>query len=128
MIEESTGGSFVDVAENLDIMGVFVRFIALAFIIAAILAIVFIFLGGIWFILSGGNEEKIKQAISTIRYSIIGLVFAIGAIFVVGVIAKFLGVSDTVYFIKYSEIIETIRSITQGLSSNGSSQGIERLE
>ena len=128
MLEETDSGSLVDVAENLDVMEVFIRFVAIAFIVAGILAIVFIFFGGVSFILSGGNEEKIKQAISTIRYSIIGLIFSVGAIFLVGVLAKFLGVSDTINFLKYSEIIETIRSITDGFSSDGGSTGIERLE
>ena len=75
--------SIVEVAENLDLMEMFVRLVAVAFIVAGVLAVVFIFFGGISFILSGGNEDKIKQAISTIRYSIIGLVFSVGAIFVV---------------------------------------------
>lgn len=130
MIEEevATDGSLVDVAENLDIMEVFIRFVAIAFIAAGILAVVFIFFGGISFILSGGNEEKIKQAISTIRYSIIGLIACVLAIFVVGVLAKFLGVSETINFLKYSEITEAIRAITQSFGADSGSQGIERLE
>ena len=129
MIEDTVpNGSIVEVAENLDIIEVFVRFVAIAFIIAGVLAIVFIFFGGISFILSGGNEEKIKQAISTIRYSIIGLIACVLAIFVVGVLSKFLGISETVNFLKYSEIIETIKSITQSFDTGGGDQGIERLE
>jgi|SRR3990167_3727109 len=129
MIEDvAPNGSIVEVAENLDIIEVFVRFVAIAFIIAGVLAIVFIFFGGISFILSGGNEEKIKQAISTIRYSIIGLIACVLAIFVVGVLSKFLGISETVNFLKYSEIIETIKSITQSFDTGGGDQGIERLE
>lgn len=128
MLDDSPNGSLVDVAENLDIMEVFIRFVAIAFIVAGILAVVFIFFGGISFILSGGNEEKIKQAISTIRYSVIGLIFAVGAIFVVGVLAKFLGVSDTINFLKYSQIVETIQSITQSFGADTGNTGIERLE
>lgn len=126
-MDETAPTSIIDVAENLDILEVFIRVIAIAFIAAGVLAVVFIFFGGISFILSGGNEDKIKQAISTIRYSIIGLVCAVGALFLVGVLAKFLGISETINFIKYSKIIETIQSITQGLSSESSS-GVERLE
>jgi hypothetical protein len=128
MIENASDASLLDVAENLDLMEVLIRFVAIAFIIAGVLAIAFIFFGGISFILSGGNEEKIKQAISTIRYSVIGLIFAVGAIFVVGVLAKFLGVSDTINFLKYSEIIETIQTITQSFGAEGGGAGIERLE
>lgn len=117
--------SIVEVAENLDLMEMFIRLVAVAFIVAGVLAVAFIFFGGISFILSGGNEDKIKQAISTIRYSIIGLVFSVGAIFVVGVLAKFLGISDTINFLRYSEILDTIRMITGGFSSSSS---VERLE
>ena len=130
-MNEASGNTLIDVAESLDIMEVLIRFIAVAFIIAALLAIAFIFFGGISFILSGGNEEKIKQAISTIRYSIIGLIFSIGAIFLVGVVAKFLGVSDTIYFLKYSEILESMRVITDSLNTGqggGGSAPVERLE
>lgn len=123
---EEGSPSIVEVAENLDLMEMLIRLVAVAFIVAGLLAVVFIFFGGISFILSGGNEDKIKQAISTIRYSIIGLVFSVGAIFVVGVLAKFLGISDTINFLKYSEILDTIRMITGGFSSDGSS--VERLE
>ncbi len=123
---DESPASIVEVAENLDLMEMFVRLVAVAFIVAGVLAVVFIFFGGISFILSGGNEDKIKQAISTIRYAIIGLVFSVGAIFVVGVLAKFLGISDTINFLRYSEILETIRMITGGFSSNSSS--VERLE
>lgn len=122
---EEGSPSIVEVAENLDLMEMFIRIVAVAFIVAGVLAVVFIFFGGISFILSGGNEDKIKQAISTIRYSIIGLVFSVGAIFVVGVLAKFLGISDTINFLRYSEILDTIRMITGGFSSSSS---VERLE
>lgn len=122
---DESPASIVEVAENLDLMEMFIRLVAVAFIVAGVLAVVFIFFGGISFILSGGNEDKIKQAISTIRYSIIGLVFSVGAIFVVGILAKFLGISDTINFLRYSEILDTIRMITGGFSSSSS---VERLE
>jgi len=46
--------------------------VAFAFIAAMILAVVYMIVGGISFILSGGQEDKIRQAIQTIRYAIFG--------------------------------------------------------
>lgn len=54
--------------------------IALAIIIAICLSVYYIFVGGISFILSGGQEDKIKEAVNTIRYAIIGLVVTVAAI------------------------------------------------
>ena len=64
--------------------------IALAIIAAAALAVIYIFVGGISFILSGGQEEKIKQAVHTIRYAIIGLIVALAAVVLVSIIGNLL--------------------------------------
>lgn len=63
-------------------------FVVYAFIIAGFLAFFFIFYGGLSFILSGGNDEKIKQAVNTIRYSIIGLVIIILSFTFVSIIGR----------------------------------------
>ena len=63
-------------------------FVVYAFIIAGFLAFFFIFYGGLSFILSGGNDEKIKQAVNTIRYSIIGLVIIILSFTFVSIVGR----------------------------------------
>ncbi len=62
-----------DLLESGNVMDIVATFIALALIVASILCLVFIIVGGITFILSAGNEEKIKKAVHTIRFAIIGL-------------------------------------------------------
>ena len=61
-------------------------FVALAILGAGILSVVYIFIGGISFILSGGQEDKIKQAVQTIRYAIIGLFITIFAVTLVSIV------------------------------------------
>ncbi|MFA6259421.1 MAG: hypothetical protein WCX29_02325, partial [Candidatus Peribacteraceae bacterium] len=65
-----------ELLENGSIIEIVATFVALGLIIAAILSLIYIIVGGISFILSAGNEEKIKKAVNTIRFAIIGLVVA----------------------------------------------------
>lgn len=84
--------------------------LAWALIIAGTLSIVFIFVGGISFILSSGQEEKIKQAVSTIRYSIIGLVVTIMAMTIVTIVGRVFNIQFIL--ISFTDVVETIQSIT----------------
>ena len=47
--------------------------VAILLFISVILTIVFMLWGGFLLILSGGNDDKVKPAVSMIRYSVIGL-------------------------------------------------------
>lgn len=102
------------------------RGIAYAIIIAGLLSVVFIFVGGISFILSGGQEEKIKQAVSTIRYAIIGLVVTVLAVVIVGIVGKALDI-DIIHYINFNDIIDTIKGLS-AQSGGGSGGGIESLD
>ncbi len=117
----SGGGSksIVEAASNYEILEIINRGLAYAIIIAGFLSVVFIFVGGISFILSGGQEEKIKSAVSTIRYAIIGLIITILAIVIVGTVGKAMGL-DIIRYINFSDIIDTITSITSEGSSSRS--------
>lgn len=88
-------------------------------IFAIILCIVFIFIGGISFILSGGQDEKIKQAVSTIRYAIIGLVIVILSVTLVNLITFIFQVPFD--FVDYREIFDRIRDISSIFSGGGNS-------
>lgn len=102
--------SIVDAAANFDIVEIINRGLAYAIIIAGFLSVIFIFVGGISFILSGGQEDKIKQAVGTIRYAIIGLIVTVLAIVIVGTVGKALGL-DVIKYIDYKDIIEIVTSI-----------------
>lgn len=55
-------------------------------IITIILALIFLVLGGIQWITSGGSKEKIQAARSKLTYAIVGLVIALSSFFIVSFI------------------------------------------
>ncbi len=118
--------SIVEAAQSYDILEIINRGFAYAIIIAGFLSIIFIFVGGISFILSGGAEDKIKSAVSTIRYAIIGLIVTILAVVIVGTVGKAMGL-DIIKYIDFGQVIETIKSVTSGDSSM-SSGGVQSLD
>lgn len=109
--------SIVEAAQNYEILEIINRGIAYAIIIAGFLSVIFIFVGGISFILSGGQEDKIKAAVSTIRYAIIGLIITILATVIIGTVGNAMGL-DIIRYINFGDIIDTITNITsQGSGS-----------
>lgn len=101
----------MDVAQSYDAIEVINRAIAYAIIIAGFLSVIFIFFGGISFILSGGQEDKIRQAVSTIRYAIIGLIVTLLAVVIVGFVGRALGL-DIIRYINLGEIFDLVTQIT----------------
>ena len=74
------------------IIGAAVEFIL---IIAVIIALFFLILGGIRWITSGGDKAKVESARGTIIAAIIGLVIAFLAFFVLSLALSFFGLSFT---------------------------------
>ena len=100
--------------ENGSIIQIIATFIALSLIVASILCLVFIIVGGITFILSAGSEDKIKKAIHTIRFAIIGLFITFIAFFAVSWISKLL---DIPFELNFSTIVSLMQDIFNALSS-----------
>jgi len=92
--------------------------IALAIIAAGALSVVYIFIGGISFILSGGQEDKIKQAVHTIRYAIIGLLVSIFAVTMIGILGQIFGF-NLLSYISWNEISAMMRGILTKMSQTG---------
>lgn len=65
--------------------------VAIAIILAGGLSVFYIFVGGISFILSGGQEDKIREAIQTIRYAIIGLIVTILSVTIIKIVGFVFG-------------------------------------
>ncbi len=86
--------------------------IAFGMILASILCLIYIIVGGITFILSAGNEDRIKNAVRTVRYAIIGLIISFVAFFTVSAIAKLL---DIPFDLSFSRIVELMNSIFDSL-------------
>ena len=124
VIAAVTEGSVLDVAQSYDAIEVINRAIAYGIVIAGFLSVVFIFYGGISFILSGGAEDKIKQAVSTIRYAIIGLIVTLMAVVIVAVVGSALGL-NVVEYINLGEVFEIVSDVTSGSSSSG---GLNQLD
>lgn len=110
--------SILGAAQRYDLIQIITKGLAYAIIVAGLLSVIFIFIGGISFILSGGQEDKIKQAVSTIRYAIIGLIITIFAVIIVGALGRFIGV-DILHYINPSDIFQNIANI--GSQINGTS-------
>lgn len=98
--------------------------VAIAIILAGGLSVFYIFVGGISFILSGGQEEKIRQAIHTIRYAIIGLIVTILSVTIIKIVGFIFGFDllavvswDRITFLM-SQLIERITG-GPGSSFNG---------
>lgn len=121
-----TEGSVLDVAQSYDALEIINRAIAYAIILAGFLSVVFTFFGGISFILSGGQEDKIKQAVSTIRYAIIGLVVTILSVVIVAFVGNALGL-NVVEYINLGEIFELISELTD-VNGSGSGGGVNNLD
>ncbi len=111
--------NIIDAARTYNITDIINRGLAYAIIIAGLLSVVFIFIGGISFILSGGSEDKIKQAVGTIRYAIIGLIITILAVVIVATVGKAIGI-NVIEYINFSDIIDTVASIGRSGSPTGS--------
>ena len=120
----TSSGTLISDTQNISITELINKGIAYAIIVAGFLSVVFIFIGGISFILSGGQEEKIKQAVSTIRYAIIGLIVTILAVIIVNAVGKVIGISTTDY-ISFSEIVRLIQEISKSVRGGGGQESLQ---
>ncbi len=94
--------------------------VAIAIILAGTLSVFYIFFGGISFILSGGQEEKIKQAVHTIRYAIIGLIVTIFSVTIIKILGLVFGF-DLLSLITWDRITELMNNLIDKIASGGSS-------
>lgn len=113
-----TTGTLISDTQNISLPDLINKGIAYAIIVAGFLSVVFIFIGGISFILSGGQEDKIKQAVSTIRYAIIGLIVTVLAVVIVNVLGRIIGISTTDY-ISFAQIVQIIQDISKSVQGGG---------
>lgn len=91
--------------------------IAWVVVIAFVLSLGFMLWGGLAFILSGGKEDKIKKALGTIRYAIIGLVVTLLATTVISLVGRLFGIDALVNIIDPSQIFAEIDHIISSIGS-----------
>lgn len=97
--------------------------VAIAIIIAGFLSVFYIFVGGISFILSGGQEDKIKQAVHTIRYAIIGLVVTILSVTIIKIVGYIFGF-DLLGLISWQKISILMSNLIDRIVGGGSATGM----
>ncbi len=96
-----------------DIVELINVFFAIALLAAGFLCLIFILWAGISFILSGGDETKVKSAVNTFRYAVIGLLIVIVSFTVVAFIGRFFGFDLTGY-ISWENMYRIINTWTVG--------------
>lgn len=94
--------------------------VAVAIILAGGLSVFYIFVGGISFILSGGQEDKIRQAISTIRYAIIGLIVTIMSVTIIKIVGFIFGF-DLLSVISWDRITILMSQLVDRIVGSGGS-------
>ncbi len=92
--------------------------ISLVVLVAGLAAILFIIWGGLMLILSGWKDEKVKPAINSIRYAVIGIVVIVISIFVAPKAAEMLGLGNHDY-LSPNSIFETIKVLTNRIFGGG---------
>ena len=61
--------------------------------VIGLIAVVYLIVGGLTYIMSAGNQEKVTQAKNTIIYAIVGIVIAIAALSIKNFVADRLGLT-----------------------------------
>ncbi|MDD5197304.1 MAG: hypothetical protein PHN60_00400 [Candidatus Gracilibacteria bacterium] len=85
--------------------------IALVVLVSGFLSVIFILWGGMMLILSGGKDEKVKPAINSIRYAVVGLIVIILSIFVAPKVGDLLGLNVSTY-VSPKVIFSTIQDLS----------------
>lgn len=101
-------GSIIDPSASYTASDIIRTGISLIVLVAGLAAILFIIWWGLMLILSGGKDEKVKPAINSIRYAVIGIVVIVIAIFVAPKAAEMLGLGNHDYLSPKS-IFDTIK-------------------
>ena len=82
--------------------------VSLIVLVAWLCSILFIVWGGLMLILSGGKDEKVKPAINSIRYAVVGIIVIVIAIFVAPKVSEMLGLG-THQYLSPQNIFNTIK-------------------
>lgn len=96
----------------------FLLLISLFVLAAGALSLVFVLWWGLLLILSGGKDEKIKPAINTIRYAVIGIIVTVLSIFLFPILGRLLGL-DVEEYAQPNRIFDKIEEIGNTIFNGG---------
>jgi formate hydrogenlyase subunit 3/multisubunit Na+/H+ antiporter MnhD subunit len=114
MVQQQNFGLVQNIYDPLELLNLVVAFAIMG---AGLLSLVYIFRGGLQFIFSGGDEGKIKKAVDSIRYAIIGLVITILSFGVVAWVGRIFGY-DLISYIKPEIILKLVNSLTHSVGQD----------
>jgi bacteriorhodopsin len=89
--------------------------VAIVVLVAVLCAVIFIVWGWVMLILSWGKDEKVKPAINSIRYSVIGLIVIVVALFIAPKIVEFMGLENMKRYLWPDVIFRSIKDIANGI-------------
>jgi Type IV secretion system pilin len=98
--------------------------VAVVVLVAIICAVLFIVWGGVMLILSGGKDEKVKPAINSIRYSVIGLIVIVIALFIAPKIVEFMGLENMKQYLGPDVIFRSIKDIANSIFGGDTSSSV----
>lgn len=83
-------------ADLIGVDGVFTKLVNTVLYAVGIISVIMLILGGIRYVISGGDSKKVTDAKNTIMYAIIGLIIAILAYAIVNFVISAVGGAATV--------------------------------
>lgn len=104
----SAAGAIIDPSGNYSAADIIRVWVSLVVLVAGLCSILFIVWGWLMLILSGGKDEKVKPAINSIRYAVIGIIVIVIAIFVAPKVSEMLGLG-THQYLSPQNIFNTIK-------------------
>ena len=104
-------GSAIDPSQVYELDDIIRVGIALVVLVSGFLSVIFIIWGGVMLILSGGKDEKVKPAVNSIRYAVVGLIVIILSIFVAPKVGDLLGLNVSKY-ISPKVVFSTIQDLS----------------
>ncbi len=109
--------TLADISSNYSTGNMITTGVAIVVLVAIICAVLFIVWGGVMLILSGGKDEKVKPAINSIRYSVIGLIVIVIALFIAPKIVEFMGLENMKQYLGPDVIFRSIKNIANTIFS-----------
>lgn len=113
----AAGSTAIDPNQTYQINDIIRVGIALVVLVSGFLSVIFILWGGMMLILSGGKDEKVKPAINSIRYAVVGLIIIILSIFVAPKVGDLLGLNVSNY-VSPKVIFSTIQDLSGKIFGN----------
>lgn len=104
----AAAGAIIDPSGNYSAADIIRVWVSLVVLVAGLCSILFIVWGWLMLILSGGKDEKVKPAINSIRYAVIGIIVIVIAIFVAPKVSEMLGLG-THQYLSPQNIFNTIK-------------------